>query len=413
MRDKKLLSLIIILMTVSMMIYSCGSSDSNQVDTTEVALHEYAFKDDPNLYAKFSHVTVLDFEHAQESNINEKDSGTTGVDIIPYIVRQEGNHTFELEDIESANYYAILRNENEEEVARIDANGIPVTVWLVPGDYKLYLYNMGTKTFTLFLQPLTPIDSSSNRQALYNIFHVAWYWMSGKCSHCDLSHANLSNVTLVPLIGAVDLSYANLTYANLQNAGFPNANLKSANLSNANLFLASFDGANLDDASLKHANLDLTNLSNTSMHRTDLSDTDIGGVFFFDAGMSNANLSSARIDTCDFEGAYLENASFYAAKLVNTGLTYTRMNGAYMKSANFHRVDFSHADLGSADLSNTHHGFTNFSHADLSGANLFNAVLSDSLYRDSYADFTNAILAGATWVDGRECGPNSLGQCDL
>jgi aspartate/methionine/tyrosine aminotransferase len=46
MMGKKLLSLIIVLIAVSIIIYSCGSSDSNKIDTSEVALHEQAFKDD-------------------------------------------------------------------------------------------------------------------------------------------------------------------------------------------------------------------------------------------------------------------------------------------------------------------------------------------------------------------------------
>ena len=78
MEGKKLLSLIVLLFAVLMMIYSCSSSDSNEINTSEVALHEHAFKDDPNLHAQFNHVTVLDFEHAQESNVHEKDSHNPG-----------------------------------------------------------------------------------------------------------------------------------------------------------------------------------------------------------------------------------------------------------------------------------------------------------------------------------------------
>ena len=47
MKGKKLLSLIIVLIAVSLMVYGCDSSDSKKINTSEVALHEHAFKDDP------------------------------------------------------------------------------------------------------------------------------------------------------------------------------------------------------------------------------------------------------------------------------------------------------------------------------------------------------------------------------
>lgn len=203
---KRFLSLIIILMALS--IISCGSSDSEKITPSEVALHEHAFKDDSSLNAQFNQVTVLEFEHALESNVHEKDSGTPGVDVIPFKVKEAKNHNFQFEDMGNGNHYAILRNENEEEVARIEANGIPVTVWLEPGYYKLYLHNMGTETFPLFLQPLT-VDVGSNRQASYNWFQYIWVRIGLDCQSCDLSHSNLTG--------------ANLTDANLYEAWFLDA----------------------------------------------------------------------------------------------------------------------------------------------------------------------------------------------
>jgi len=248
MKGKKLLSLIIILMAVSIMIYSCGSSDSDTIKTSEVALHEHAFKDDASLHAQFSHVTVVDFEHAQETNVNEKDSDSLGVDIIPFLVRGVQNCTFEFEDIGNGNHYAILRNDNEEEVARIEANDTPLTVQLLAGKYKLYLHNMGTETFPLFLQPLT-VDVGSNRQASYNPFQYLYFLIGHTCSKCDLSHSNLAHLSLP----RARLDYANLNYTNLSYAILYEASLAHANLSHANLYYANLGNANLIEANLSGA----------------------------------------------------------------------------------------------------------------------------------------------------------------
>jgi len=257
MRDKKRLFLIIVLIAVLIMIYSCGSSDSNKINTSEVALHEHAFTDYPNLHAKFSHVTAVDFEHSQETNVNEKDSGDPGLDIIPFTAPLVQNLTFKFEDIGNGNHYAILRNENEEEVVRIDANGTPVTVQLLNGTYKLYLYNMGNETFPLFLQPVTA-DASSNRQSSVNLDQLVFFLLTHHCPQpqCDLSYAFLP----FAILPSADLSHANLSHANLKYANLSNANLNTANLEYANLSHANLNTANLEYANLSYANLFGANL---------------------------------------------------------------------------------------------------------------------------------------------------------
>jgi uncharacterized protein YjbI with pentapeptide repeats len=255
MKGKKLLSLIILLISVSLMIYSCGSSDSIGIKTSEVALSEYAFKDDANLYAQFSHVTVLDFEHAQETNINEKDSGSPGVDIIPFMVIFGQNLTFEFEDMGNGNHYAILRNENEKEVARMDPDENFVTVYLLAGKYKLYLYNMGTETFPLFLQPLT-VDVGSNRQASFNPFQYLYFLIGHTCSKCDLSHSTLAHL---------NLTYARLDYANLNHTNLSYTNLSYAILEEASLAYANLSHANLTDTTLRYANMAFWNLTGANV----------------------------------------------------------------------------------------------------------------------------------------------------
>ena len=262
--------------------YSCGSSDSTGFKTSEVALSEYAFKNDASLHAQFSHVTVVDFEHTQETNINEKDSGSPGVDIIPFMVIFGQNHTFEFEDNGNGNHYAILRNENEEEVARIDANGTPVAVYLLDGKYKLYLHNMGNETVPLFLQPVIA-DGSSNIQASFNPIQLAKFLFTHSCAGCDLSYALLA---YLPLEGSnlshANLSHTNLRYANLISAQLLFANLSGADLTDVNLTYANLSHANLTGAQLLFANLSYANLTGANLSYANLTGAGLVGATWID-----------------------------------------------------------------------------------------------------------------------------------
>jgi uncharacterized protein YjbI with pentapeptide repeats len=275
--------------------------------------------------------------------------------MIPFLVRGVQNITFEFEDMGNGNHYAILRNENEEEVARIDANGTPVTIQLLGGKYKLYLHNMGTETFPLFLQPLTA-DVGSNRQASYNLYQYVVFHLTFVCYFCDLSHANLSWTIWDNewTGGGVNLYKANLSYANLQGVQMRYANLSYANLSNARA-----DLADLTYSDLSYANLSNANLMVTSM---DFS------------GLQHANLIKAD----------LSNSS-----LIKSGLQYAKLNNAFLEYTDLSLADLTGADLSGADMI----------YAKLIGANLTDVNLS------------GADLHGATWTDGSICAEGSWGKC--
>ncbi len=94
----------------------------------------------------------------------------------------------------------------------------------------------------------------------------------------------------------------------------------------------------------------------------------------------NCNLSGVELISRDLENAQLSGADLSDAKLT---------------SANLDNADLSGTDLRSATLIN----------ASFIAANLRDATNVDS------ANFTGADLSGATWTDGRQCKPNSIGQC--
>ena len=104
----------------------------------------------------------------------------------------------------------------------------------------------------------------------------------------------------------------------------------------------------------------------------------------------------------DFTGADLRNATFQGGSVagaifVDADLRGVRFNGGDFRGADFTRADLRGAHLAGADLSGS----------DLTGANLEGAFApGDSTKLDG------AILDGATWIDGRVCGAESIGTCN-
>lgn len=82
------------------------------------------------------------------------------------------------------------------------------------------------------------------------------------------------------------------------------------------------------------------------------------------------------------------------------------LRGADLRGANLTYTDFLGANLEMANLSEARMWATYLWEASLYGANLRNADILG-------AYLSNAYLERAVWVDGRICGPDSMGRCDL
>ena len=118
---------------------------------------------------------------------------------------------------------------------------------------------------------------------------------------------------------------------------------------------------------------------------------------------------------CDLSGTQLVKVNLIAANLMSTNL----------QTSNLYGADLSHANLQYAQLHLSNLKYVNFTKANLKGtslvgADLSNAILSQSNLsyanlRDAIinaADFSNARLDHAIWVDGRTCRINSIGSCN-
>src|SRR5574344_884639 len=98
-------------------------------------------------------------------------------------------------------------------------------------------------------------------------------------------------------------------------------------------------------------------------------------LFAYAQQAGNKDFSRKEADNSNFEGTNLTGADFTRAELENCNF----------KNANLTNVNFSYADLGTANLRG----------ANIKGAN-----------------FTHADLEKATWIDGKVCAENSIGNCN-
>jgi len=121
------------------------------------------------------------------------------------------------------------------------------------------------------------------------------------------------------------------------------------------------------------------NWSNCTMEGVAWPGSDLSG-----AMMKNMRLSRAVLTAANLANADLAYASLSVADLRRADLRGARLTGASLRGANLSGANLQDADLSYANLSGAH----------LDGANLQGARLDKAI-----------------WVDGRYCGPGSVGQC--
>lgn len=124
------------------------------------------------------------------------------------------------------------------------------------------------------------------------------------------------------------------------------------------------------------------------------------GVNFNNCIMSGVDFNSVDLTAATFNNTDMSKASLRRSKLVNADIRYADLSFANLEAANL-----TNAQLTGASLRNARLTAADLSGADLSFANLTGADLSGAI-------LTNTKLDRAYWVDGTECAPGSLGQCN-
>jgi hypothetical protein len=113
------------------------------------------------------------------------------------------------------------------------------------------------------------------------------------------------------------------------------------------------------------------------------------GLQSINSDLRNAKLSSANLESANLLGTNLQKAD----------LSYVNLQDANLTLAEFQQARIIGADLRGADLTNA-----DFNQADLSYTNLTGATVTGT-------NFQGANLSNSIWVDGKKCGPGSIGVC--
>jgi len=120
-------------------------------------------------------------------------------------------------------------------------------------------------------------------------------------------------------------------------------------------------------------------------------------------------------NNCHKEGATLNNANLIGALMTNMVLTNADLHESLLGKADLSYSTLSIANLRSTDLHDAimvgvNLRKSNLSNADLKGADLSYADLTAANIRG--AQMKNTRLGNAIWIDGRKCGPDSIGRCE-
>jgi uncharacterized protein YjbI with pentapeptide repeats len=134
------------------------------------------------------------------------------------------------------------------------------------------------------------------------------------------------------------------------------------------------------------------------------------GVQLVAADLRGVRLRNATLIGADLRGTQLGAADLAYANLANGKLSTAMLEQAELIGANLRHTDLSRTALDHANLAYSILRDSNLSGANLQGANLSHADLNGASIEG--ANLEGARLDQAIWVDGRICGPNSVGRCD-
>lgn len=112
---------------------------------------------------------------------------------------------------------------------------------------------------------------------------------------------------------------------------------------------------------------------------------------------------------CDKSGTLLGNSDLSGANLSRVNFNSTDLTGSRLVSANLAQSELSYATLNQANLARANLAGANLNFAELRDADLSGANLRDANLADATLD--GAKLGEATWVDGKTCAADSVGQC--
>ena len=260
MKNKRLFFYISFLIFTAAVLATTSFTGSNNADNASLqsgtALTEKDFVNDPSLFAVPEAGVVATFLENPNSTFDLNDTGTIGMDIIPFKYTSGMNQTFcWQDDNKESGHVMTLVDSNSAEVLRVQANGDCVTQFMSEGSYEMHIQHddSGDEVFAIIFS-FPEGDAGNSFETVLS---------TNKCQGCDLSGANFTNAFLADTdLRGADLTGADLSGADLSGTNLSNALLAGTDLTGANLTGADLSGTDLTDALTTNANFTHANLTN-------------------------------------------------------------------------------------------------------------------------------------------------------
>ncbi len=298
-----------VVVALGLLLAGCGSSST--AGPPPATLTENDFATDPGLSIapRQSGLTVLEAVDAAASDA--PDTGTRGVDEIPFTVEAAETRTYAMDPEDASGTVARIEVLDPAGAVVLSlAPGAPrASVALLPGRHVLRLHSgytvaggetgAGRAVFVFAPRQAAPVGAATaggiaRVEPACGYWCMVWMVSARRCDWCDLSHANLAGLSL----SGTDLSRKDLTGANLTGTWLVGADLIEANLGEAALVSATLTRAKLTGATLRFAMLAGARLEGANLARA----------YLYGANLTAANLTGANLGDADLTRAVLDSA---------------------------------------------------------------------------------------------------------
>lgn len=312
--------LIIIFITIN--LFSCDLDDSNKVIDTFVAQNERV-QAITNDYSSFGAVFYVNLEHENETQ-SSFDSEIIGEDFI---------HLMNYRNLEIN-----LENQIEGVIIELYKDGSKISeiskghnlIAVEEGKYSFKLRNLDTVSKHIFLQPnldkITElqIDSDLNKSN-YLVFK------ENICTSCDFDNSDFSYLSF----NSINLDGSSFRYADFSNTSFTNSRINNAVFFNLNL-----DSSQIFSSTLNYvSNSRYFSLRNSKIVSSELIELyaefgDIENSEFENVDMSNSHFNKGNVYISTFKNCKLVNSDFK-----NTYARFMSIEDSDLSGANFCQAD--------------------------------------------------------------------------
>ena len=332
------------------------------------------------------------------------DTDVAGVDTVFFQILKDGWVRLSLSDQDLLHVASVeVRNAAQNVLAKVDAQTPQAQVLLSRGDTALSKPRFQIRITSGNGQVASPqvllwwgdiLVPTANKAQVRGLSRT----QAIECEACNLSGTQLGGYTLRGSF---------LPSADLRNAWLVKVkNPSDLQLSDGLIFKMFMHSSQVAGADLSGAHLNRADLTGALLAGAGDAPADLSGTYLNRATLTGINLDRANLEGVQMNSAQAFQASFVGAYAKGGQFTQAQLAQTNFSGAKLHGANFSEADLRGSFFQDAHFEGTNLSGADLRGSNFQGAVIVGV-----GAMLDGAQMTGATWTDGRICGPDSVGTC--